>query len=69
MPRATRCLEMLMRAHLPGNDSIFLEAWRIRYHLDLPSFYRNRFQRMREMLAFIQYGRQRGSEGGRLFPI
>ncbi|HEU5379149.1 MAG TPA: aminoglycoside adenylyltransferase domain-containing protein [Ktedonobacteraceae bacterium] len=41
---------------------LLAEAWRIRYALDQPSFYRSRFQRMREMLAFIQYGRQRGGQ-------
>lgn len=41
---------------------LLAEAWRIRYHLDQPSCYRNRFQRMREMLAFIRYGRQRGAQ-------
>jgi hypothetical protein len=36
------------------------EAWRLRHHLDQPSLYRYRFQRMTETLAFIQYGRERG---------
>ena len=36
------------------------EAWRIRHHLDSPSLYRSRFKRMREVLAFIEYVRERG---------
>jgi hypothetical protein len=36
------------------------EAWRLRHHLRQPSLYPHRFQRMRETLAFIQYGRERG---------
>ncbi len=36
------------------------EAWRLRHHLRQPSFYPHRLQRMRETLAFIQYGRERG---------
>jgi hypothetical protein len=38
------------------------EAWRIRHHLDSPSLYRSRFQRMREVLAFIEYIRERGEK-------
>ena len=36
------------------------EAWRIRHHLGTPSLYRSRFKRMREVLAFIEYIRERG---------
>ena len=36
------------------------EAWRLRHHLHQPSYYPHRWQRMRETLAFIQYGRERG---------
>ncbi len=36
------------------------EARRLRHHLNQPSRYRHRFQRMSETLAFIQYGRERG---------
>lgn len=36
------------------------EAWRLRHHLRQPSCYPHRLQRMRETLAFIQYGRERG---------
>ncbi len=36
------------------------EAWRIRYHLGEPSRYRTRWRRMRETLAFIRYGQERG---------
>lgn len=39
------------------------EAWRLRHHLNQPSLYRHRFQRMSETVAFIQYGRERGREG------
>ena len=38
------------------------EAWRIRHHLHQSSLYRNRIQRMRETLAFIEYVRKRGHE-------
>jgi hypothetical protein len=38
------------------------EAWRLRHHLKQPSLYRHHFQRMSETLAFIQYGRERGSK-------
>ena len=49
------------KQRLPERWQILLdEAWRIRHHLSRPSLYRFRFQRMRETLAFIQYGRERG---------
>lgn len=38
------------------------EAWRVRHHLRQPSLYRSRWQRTRETLAFIQYGRERGRQ-------
>lgn len=38
------------------------DAWPLRHHLKQPSLYPHRFQRMRETLAFIQYGRERGSK-------
>ncbi len=40
------------------------EAWRIRHHLRQPSLYRNRMQRMRETLAFIEQVRERGGKAG-----
>jgi predicted nucleotidyltransferase len=36
------------------------EAWRIRHHLHEPSLYHSRLERMREVLAFIKYVRERG---------
>lgn len=36
------------------------EARRLRHHLHQPSLYPHRFHRMRETLAFIRYGRERG---------
>ncbi len=38
------------------------EAWRIRRHLRTPSLYRSRLKRMKEVLAFIQYVRERGGK-------
>lgn len=38
------------------------EAWRIRHHLPAPSLYRTRLKRMREVLAFIEYVRERGGK-------
>lgn len=38
------------------------EAWRIRHHPDQPSLYHSRIQRMRDTLAFITYGRERGDK-------
>jgi hypothetical protein len=38
------------------------EAWRIRHHLPRPAGFRHRWRRMRETLAFIEYGRQRGRQ-------
>ncbi len=38
------------------------EALRIRYHLTSPSLYRSRLKRMREVLAFIEYVRERGGK-------
>ncbi len=38
------------------------EAWRIRYHLCPPSLYRSRLKRMREVLAFMRYVRERGGK-------
>lgn len=38
------------------------EAWRIRHHLRAPSLYRSRLKRMREMLAFFEYVRERGGK-------
>jgi hypothetical protein len=38
------------------------EAWRIRHHLRTPSLYRSRLKRMREVLAFIQYVRERSGK-------
>ncbi len=38
------------------------EAWRIRHHLCTPSLYRSRLKRMREVLAFIEYVRERGGK-------
>ena len=35
------------------------EAWRIRHHLRGPSLYRSPLKRMREVLAFIEYVRER----------
>lgn len=49
------------RERLPARWRPLLEeARRIRHHLSQRSLYRSRLQRMQEMLAFIQYGRQRG---------
>jgi len=51
------------RDRLPQRWQILLdEAWRIRHHLIQSSLYHNRFQRMSETLAFIQYGRVRGNK-------
>ncbi len=51
------------RGCLPERWQLLLdEAWRIRHHLSQPSLYHHRFQRMSETLAFIQYGRIRGSK-------
>jgi predicted nucleotidyltransferase len=48
---------------LPERWQLLLkEAWRIRHHPGQPSLYRHRWQRMQETLAFIQYGRERGSK-------
>jgi hypothetical protein len=50
------------RDRLPERWQVLLdEAWRLRHHLLQPSLYHHRFQRMSETLAFIQYGRIRGS--------
>ena len=38
------------------------EAWRIRSHLPIPSLYYSRVKRMREVLAFIEYVRERGGK-------
>ncbi len=38
------------------------EAWRIRHHLSRSSLYRDRIQRMKETLAFIEYVRERGGK-------
>jgi len=38
------------------------EAWRIRYHLPAPSLFHSRLKRMREVLAFIEYVRERGGK-------
>ncbi len=38
------------------------EAWRIRSHLPIPSLYHSRLKRMREVLAFIEYVRERGGK-------
>ena len=38
------------------------EAWRIRSHLRIPSLYYSRVKRMREVLAFIEYVRERGGK-------
>lgn len=49
------------KQRLPERWQMLLdEAWRIRHHIFRPSLYRFRFQRLRETLAFIQYGRERG---------
>lgn len=45
------------------------EAWRLRRHLDQPSLYRHRFQRMSETLAFIHYGRERGRKALDASPV
>ncbi|HEY7413945.1 MAG TPA: aminoglycoside adenylyltransferase domain-containing protein [Ktedonobacteraceae bacterium] len=50
------------RNRLPERWRLLLdEARRIRHHLGPPSLYRHRLQRWWEMLAFIQYGRERGN--------
>ncbi len=38
------------------------EAWRVHHHLPEPSLYRSRLKRMREILAFIEYVRERGGK-------
>ena len=38
------------------------EAWRIGYHPHVPSLYRSPIKRMREVLAFIKYVRERGDK-------
>lgn len=51
------------RAGLPARwYPLIDEAWRIRHHLDAPSLYRSRLKRMREVLAFIEYVRERGGK-------
>lgn len=51
------------RTRLPERWQPLLdEAWRIRHHLDRQPHYHHRLQRMSEMLAFIQYGRERGNK-------
>lgn len=48
------------RDHLPTRwKPLIDEAWRIRHHLQGPSLYRSRLKRMREVLAFIEYVRER----------
>jgi hypothetical protein len=52
------------RNRLPTRWSLLIdEAWRIRHHLPIRSLYRSRFKRMREVLAFIEYVRERGNKG------
>jgi hypothetical protein len=38
------------------------EAWRIGYHPHMSSLYRSPIKRMREVLAFIEYVRERGGK-------
>jgi len=46
--------------HLPTRwRPLIDEAWRIRHHLRGPTLYRSRLKRMREVLAFIEYVRER----------
>lgn len=45
------------------------DAWRIRHHLAQPALYPHRLRRMRETLAFIQYGRERGGKALRVAGI
>jgi hypothetical protein len=48
------------RDHLPTRwRPLIDEAWRIRHQLRGPSLYRSRLKRMREVLAFIEYVRER----------
>lgn len=42
---------------------LLAEAWRLRHRLRQPSLYPQRFTRMCETLAFIQYVRERGHQG------
>ena len=52
------------RGRLPARwRSLIDEAWRIRHHLNTPSLYSSRIKRMREVLAFIEYVRERGGKG------
>ncbi len=51
------------RDRLPARwGTLIEEAWRIRHHLAVPSLYRSRLKRMREILAFIKYVRERGGK-------
>lgn len=51
------------RDALPARWGLLIdEAWRIRHHLRAPSLYRSRLKRMREVLAFIEYVRERGGK-------
>ena len=51
------------RERLPARwGPLIDEAWRIRHHLGTPSLYRSRLKRMREVLAFIEYVRERGGK-------
>lgn len=53
----------LWRTRLPERWRKLLdEAWRIRHQNTQPSLYRLPWQRMREMLAFIRYVRERGGK-------
>src|SRR6266567_4915600 len=50
------------RDRLPINFRLLIdEAWRIRHDPHLPSLFHSSTERMSETLAFIQYGRERGS--------
>jgi Aminoglycoside adenylyltransferase, C-terminal domain len=52
------------RDRLPMNFRLLLdEAWRIRHDPHLPSLFPSSIERMNETLAFVQYGRERGSKG------
>ncbi len=51
------------RTRLPERWQPLLdEAWRIRHHLKQPPRYRHRLKRLRETLAFLHYGRERGNK-------
>jgi predicted nucleotidyltransferase len=51
------------RDRLPARWCLLIdEAWRIGYHPHMPSLYRSPIKRMREVLAFNEYVRERGGK-------